>query len=83
MRYDAAAIMLPEADGKYLRVHALDFPEAEGYLRGSFDSDRRDDAWRHISSGKPMVLNRLDPDLHPEMYAKAAAEGMNSFCDVP
>jgi formate hydrogenlyase transcriptional activator len=31
-----------------------------------------------------MVINRLDPsELSPEMYAKATAEGLNSFCDIP
>jgi len=35
-------------------------------------------------SGKPWVLNRLDPaEVPPEMYAKASGEGINSFCDVP
>jgi formate hydrogenlyase transcriptional activator len=35
-------------------------------------------------SGKHWVLNRLDPStVPPEFYAKASAEGMNSFCDVP
>jgi len=34
-------------------------------------------------SGKPWVLNRLDPaEVSPEMYAKASGEGMNSFCHV-
>ena len=37
-----------------------------------------------FKSGKPMVINRLDPnEISPEMYAKATAEGLNSFCDVP
>ncbi len=31
-----------------------------------------------------MVVNRLDPaEIPPEMYRKAAGEGLNSFCDVP
>lgn len=83
MRYDAAAIMLPEADGTHLRVHALDFPEGKGFFKEEvlipIDGSTPGDTFR---SGKPWVLNRLDPDLHPEMYAKAAAEGMNSFCDL-
>ncbi|MGA9507099.1 MAG: sigma 54-interacting transcriptional regulator [Candidatus Sulfotelmatobacter sp.] len=83
MRYDAAAIMLPEADGAHLRVHALDFPDGKGFFKEeisiSIEGSTPGETFR---SGKPWVLNRLDPDLHPEMYAKAAAEGMNSFCDV-
>ena len=37
-----------------------------------------------FKSGKPMVVNRLDPaEMPPEMYRKATAEGLNSFCDIP
>jgi formate hydrogenlyase transcriptional activator len=37
-----------------------------------------------FKSGKPIVVNRLNADEMPaEMYAKAAGEGLNSFCDVP
>ena len=36
-----------------------------------------------FKTGKPFVLNRLDPsEVPPEMYAKASGEGMNSFCDI-
>jgi formate hydrogenlyase transcriptional activator len=83
MNYDAAAIMLPEADGAHLRVHALDFPDSRGFFREEvlipIEGSTAGETFR---SGKPWVLNRLDPELHPEMYAKASAEGMNSFCDV-
>jgi formate hydrogenlyase transcriptional activator len=84
MRCDAAAIMLPEPDGVHLRVHALDFPDSKGFfteeilipIEGSMPGET-------FRSGKPWVLNRLDPgDVSPEMYAKASGEGMNSFCDV-
>ena len=84
MRCDAAAIMLPEPDGAHLRVHALDFPDRKGFfteellipIEGSMPGGT-------FRSGKPWVLNRLDPsEVSPEMYAKASGEGMNSFCDV-
>jgi formate hydrogenlyase transcriptional activator len=85
MRCDAAAIMLPEPDGRHLQVHALDFPDGKGFfteevlipIEGSMPGET-------FRSGKPWVLNRLDAaEVPPEMYAKAAGEGMNSFCDVP
>jgi formate hydrogenlyase transcriptional activator len=85
MRCAAAAIMLPEPDGTHLRVHALDFPDGKGFfteevlipIEGSMPGAT-------FRSGKPSVLNRLDAaEVPPEMYAKAAGEGMNSFCDVP
>src|SRR5207245_1683456 len=68
----------------HLRVHALDFPDSKGFfteeslipIEGSMPGET-------FRSGKPWVLNRLDPsDVSPEMYAKASGEGMNSFCDV-
>jgi len=85
MESDAAAIMLAESDGNTLRVHALDFPDSRGIFveggRVPVAGTMPGDAFR---TGKPMVVNRLDPaELPPEMYNKAKAEGLNSFCDVP
>ena len=84
MRYDAAAIMLPEPDGAHLRVHALDFPESKGIFKADIlipiVGTPPGETFR---SGTPWVVNRLEPELYPEMYAKAAKEGMNSLCDVP
>jgi formate hydrogenlyase transcriptional activator len=83
MGYDAAAIMLPEPDGLHLRVHALDFPDRKGFFKEQIlipiEGTAPGETFR---SGKPWVVNRLDPELHTEMYAKAAAEGINSLCDV-
>ena len=85
MRCDAAAVMLADEDGTHLRVHALDFPESRGiFIEGAtvpIDGTMPGDSFK---SGKPIVLNRLDPvEVPPEMYAKAKGEGLNSFCDVP
>jgi formate hydrogenlyase transcriptional activator len=84
MRCDAAAIMLPEPDGTHLRVHALDFPDRKGFFKEEIlipiEGSMPGETFR---SGKPAILNRLDPtELRPEMYAKAAGEGINSLCDV-
>jgi formate hydrogenlyase transcriptional activator len=85
MHCDAAAIMLAESEGTHLRVHALDFPESRGVfteggqipIEGTMPGDS-------FKSGKPIVINRLDPnELSPEMYAKAIGEGLHSFCDIP
>jgi formate hydrogenlyase transcriptional activator len=85
MEADAAAIMLAEAEGNSLRVHALDFPDSRGiFVEGVMvpvSGTMPGDAFR---TGKPMVINRLDPaELPAEMYNKAKGEGLNSFCDVP
>src|ERR1700688_2647250 len=84
MRCDAAAIMLPEPDGAHLRVHALDFPDSRGFFRKQVLIPIADSfPGETFRSGKPWILNRLDPaDVSPEMYAKAAGEGINSLWDV-
>lgn len=85
MHCDAAAIMLADSEGTHLRVHALDFPESRGIFTEGvnvpIDGTMPGDSFK---SGKPMVLNRLDPgEIPPEMYAKAHGEGLHSFCDIP
>ena len=85
MSCDAAAVMLADEDGTHLRVYALDFPESRGiFVEGAtvpIDGTMPGDSFK---SGKPIVLNRLDPaEVPPQMYEKAKGEGLNSFCDVP
>jgi formate hydrogenlyase transcriptional activator len=85
MQCDAAAVMLADSEGTHLHVHALDFPESRGIFAEGvnvpIDGTMPGDAFR---SGKPIVVNRLDPEtVPPEMYAKAVGEGLHSFCDVP
>jgi formate hydrogenlyase transcriptional activator len=81
---DAAAIMLPEADGAHLRIHALDFPGGKGFFAEDIlipvEGTMPGETFR---SGKPWIINRLDSSqVSPEMYAKARGEGINSVCDV-
>jgi formate hydrogenlyase transcriptional activator len=85
MHCDAAAVMLAEADGAHLRVHALDYPDSRGlFVEGAIIPIEGTMPGDSFKSGKPMVINRLDAaEMPPEMYAKAAGEGMNSLCDVP
>jgi len=85
MRCDAAAIMLVDSERTQLRVHALDFPESRGIFTEGvnipIDGTMPGDSFK---TGKPIVLNRLDPgEIPPEMYAKANGEGLHSFCDIP
>jgi formate hydrogenlyase transcriptional activator len=85
MQCDAAKILLPEPNGKGLRVHALDFPDSKGPLSDTAmicgEGSVPDQIFR---SGKPWVMNRLDPATAlPELCAKAAGEGMNALCAVP
>jgi formate hydrogenlyase transcriptional activator len=85
MACDAAAVMLPESDGKHLRVHALDFPSGKGiFTEGGLvpiEGSMPGEAFRNL---KTVVINELDPEtIPPEMYRKAKAEGVNSMCDLP
>ena len=85
MHCDAAAIMLADSGGAHLRVHALDYPDSRGiFVEGAMIPIEGTMPGDSFKSGKPMVVNRLDPaEMPPEMYKKASAEGLNSFCDVP
>ena len=85
MHCDAAAIMLAEPDAKHLRVHALDFPDARGiFIEGALIPVADTMPGEAFRTGDPIVINRLDrAQLFPDMYNKAKAEGLNSFCDVP
>ena len=85
MHCDAAAIMLADADGKQLRVHALDFPDSRGiFTEGALVPIEGSLPGHSFKSRKPIIVNSLDSaEIPAEMYKKAKAEGLNSFCDVP
>jgi formate hydrogenlyase transcriptional activator len=85
MGCDAAAIMLADDEGKQLRVHALDYPESRGiFTEGALVPIEGTMPGEAFKSGKPMIVNRLDPsEMPPEMYRKASGEGLHSLCDVP
>ena len=84
MRCDAAAIMLPDSESTQLRVHTLDFPDGKGFFtEGTLVPIEGTMPGETFKTGKPFVMNRLDPsEVSPEMYEKASGEGMNSFCDI-
>jgi formate hydrogenlyase transcriptional activator len=85
LRCDAAAVMLADAEGTHLRIHALDYPDGRGiFTEGSLVPMEGTLPGDSFKTGKPVVVNRLDPaNIPPEMYRKATGEGLNSFCDVP
>ena len=85
MRCDAAAVMLPDAEGSHLCVHALDYPESRGiFTEGALVPVEGTMPGNTFKSGKPKVVNRLEPaEMPSEMYRKASGEGLNSFCDMP
>ena len=85
MSCDAAAIILPDPEGRHLLVHALDYPDSRGvFTEGSLVPIEGSMPGDCFTNGKGMVVNRLDPsEMSPEMYQKASSEGLNSLCDIP
>ena len=84
MQCDAAAIMLPDPEGKNLRVHALDFPDSRGLFSEGIEIPIEGSMpGQCFKTGKPYVLNHLNPETSPpEVYAKASGEGIRSLCDI-
>jgi formate hydrogenlyase transcriptional activator len=85
MSCDAAAIMIADPERRYLRVHALDFPESRGiFTEGALIPIEGSQMGDSFKNRTPLVINRLNSDdVSPEMRMKATAEGLNSCCDIP
>jgi formate hydrogenlyase transcriptional activator len=84
MRCDVAAIMLPTPDGAHLRKHALDFPDSKGlFTEDNLIPIEGTELGNTFRNGSPWVISRLEAlEVSPEFYARAAGEGMNSFCHI-
>jgi formate hydrogenlyase transcriptional activator len=85
MRCDAVGVLVPEAAGHQLRLYALDFPSSKGIAAEEslvpLDGSLAGQAFR---TGKPVVLDRLDPaQVSPEQYRRSAGEGLQSSCLLP
>jgi formate hydrogenlyase transcriptional activator len=85
MRCDAVGVLVPEAAGHQLRLYALDFPSSKGIVPEEslvpIDGSLAGQVFR---TGKPVVLDRLDPaQVSPEQYRRSAGEGLQSSCLLP
>jgi formate hydrogenlyase transcriptional activator len=86
MNCDVVGVMLPDAEGKHLRVFALDFPDSKGFFREEtlvpIDGTHPGDAFR---TGKPVVKAPHDSreGPYPEHYQRVVGEGVKSGCLVP
>ena len=85
MRCDGVGVLVPEAAGHQLRLYALDFPSSKGIAPEEslvpLDGSLAGQAFR---TGKPVVLDRLDPaQVSPEQYRRSAGEGLQSSCLLP
>jgi formate hydrogenlyase transcriptional activator len=76
--------MLPDSMYKNLRVHTLDFPDSKGLFSEGIEIPIEGTMpGKTFETGRPFVLNRLDPQTAPpEVYAEASAEGINSICEI-
>ena len=86
MNCDVAAVMLPDAEGKNLRVFALDFPDSKGFFREEtlipIDGTHPGEAFR---TRKPVVKTHHDSseERYGEHYQRVVGEGVKSGCLVP
>jgi formate hydrogenlyase transcriptional activator len=86
MNSDVVGVMLPDAEGKHLRVFALDFPDSKGFFREEtlipIDGTHPGEAFR---TRKPVVKAHHDSseERYPEHYQRVVGEGVKSGCLVP
>jgi formate hydrogenlyase transcriptional activator len=85
MQCDVVGVALPDAEGKRLRVYALDFPDSKGFVQeGVLLPIEGSPIGTVFRTGKPMLHGRPDPaELPPEVYRLAAGEGFASGCTLP
>jgi formate hydrogenlyase transcriptional activator len=84
MRLDAVVLILPEPDGKELRVYALDFPGSKGIIREDMRSAMEDSVVGEVfRSGKPWS-GAVDDVPGPEINrVMAQREGLKTVCFQP
>src|SRR5216684_874236 len=86
MNCDVVGVMLPDAEGKHLRVFALDFPDSKGFFREEtlipIEGTHPGEAFR---TRKPVVKAHHDSseERYPEHYQRVVGEGVKSGCLVP
>jgi formate hydrogenlyase transcriptional activator len=84
MRLDTVALLLPDADGTHLQLHALDFPDSKGLIREDMLSPvDGSTSGQVLRTGKPWVgdiseLRRLGFDSEIP-----SGEGMETLCLLP
>src|SRR5438132_4874284 len=85
MNCDVVGVMLPDAEGKHLRVFALDFPDSKGFFREEtlipIDGTHPGEAFR---TRKPVIKAHHDSseERDPE-HERVVGEGVKSGCLVP
>jgi formate hydrogenlyase transcriptional activator len=84
MQCDAACLSLPDASGKTLRIHGLDFPDGRGYLQEEgelpIEGSSPGVAFRE---GQPVIFGAPPGALHRDAARINSREGFQSGCFVP
>lgn len=85
MQCEGAAILLPDDDGRQLRVHALDFSEKRCMIQeGQLISIDTSPLGAVFRSGKPLAMSAEDiRRAYPGCPAEAKGEGIKAKCIVP
>jgi formate hydrogenlyase transcriptional activator len=82
MQCDAVGVTLPDPQTGELKLYALDFPGAKGFLREEMLRAPASLAVRAFSAGEPVTFRVGDPDL-PIEEADFENEGLQSACWLP
>jgi formate hydrogenlyase transcriptional activator len=84
MRLDGVALILPDAEGKRLQTHALDFPGSKGLVRQDMSSPLEGSLPGQVfRSGKPWVGNIVELQRSGLDHRIAAEEGVETLCMLP
>jgi formate hydrogenlyase transcriptional activator len=82
LRLDGVALFLPDAEGKRLQVHALDFPSSKRPVRpdSPIEGSLPDNVFR---SGKPWVGTITELQSAGFDHRSAVQEGIETLCMLP
>jgi formate hydrogenlyase transcriptional activator len=85
MNSDVVAIMLPDAEGRNLRVFAMDFPESRGFFQeGTLIPIEGTHPGEAFATRKPLMKARHgDGEESSPEHQRAANEGVKTGCLVP
>jgi formate hydrogenlyase transcriptional activator len=84
MHCDAVGVSFPDSESGKFRLHALDFPESEGFAREKSVTTPGVPIARAFETLRPVISNHIEAgDFGSEEYAIIAGEGLKSLCSIP
>lgn len=84
-QHDYASLMLPDKEGRHLRIEALDFDRGAGFVHENIRFEMEGSpAGRVLSTRHPLLVNRLDTTNFPSPITDSLlADGIRSACWLP